>query len=55
MTGAFFRSRRDCLYPSVFAMRLATSRASSWMLRAILRIGVFGQQRFFIEQFSQSD
>ena len=28
-------------------MRLATSRDSSWMLRAILRIGVLGQHSAF--------
>jgi hypothetical protein len=31
-------------------MRRATSRATSWMLRAILRIDVFGQHRFFQAQ-----
>jgi hypothetical protein len=33
----------------------ATSRADSWTLRAILRIGVFGQQRAFSGQLAQSD
>jgi hypothetical protein len=36
------------------AMSRATSRADSWMLRAIFRVGVFGQQRGFIGQVAQS-
>ena len=36
-------------------MARATSRADSWALRAILRVGVPGQQRIFIGQVAQSD
>lgn len=36
--STFFRSRRDHLFSGVFAVDRATSRAPSWMLRAILRI-----------------
>jgi len=43
--STFFRSRQDWWYSGVFAIRLVFSRAASWMLRAILRNGVFGQQR----------
>ncbi len=39
----------------VEARARATSRAGSYTLRAILRIGVFGQQRALIGHFTQSD
>lgn len=42
--STFLRSLRDCLHSVVCAMDRATSRAPSWMLRAILRNGVFGQR-----------
>jgi len=52
--STFLRSLRDWLYCGVFAMDRATSRAPSWMLRAIFRNGVLGQQRSFIPQSTQS-
>lgn len=52
--STFLRSLRDCLYASVLATRRARSRASSCTLRAILRIGVLGQQRSFSGQPAQS-
>lgn len=54
-TSTFLRSRRDCQYSVVFMMPRATSRASSWMLRAIFRYGVFGQHCAFKPHFSQSN
>lgn len=48
------RSLRDCSNASVLASARATSRASSWMLRGILRAGSFGQHRILNGQMSQS-
>ena len=47
-TSTFFRSLRDWLWAAVSAIGRATSRDFSYRLRAILRVGVFGQQRGFI-------
>lgn len=52
--STFLRSHRDRRYSGVPAIRLATSRAASWMLRVILRNGAFGQHRCFIGQHWQS-
>jgi hypothetical protein len=49
------RLRRDCSNAVVLASALATSRASSWMLRGILRSGAFGQHLGFSGQGPQSD
>ena len=51
--STFFRSRRERWYSGVAEIRLATSRAFSWMLRAILRIGVLGQHWAFFGQVLQ--
>src|SRR5580765_4496758 len=48
------RSWRDCSNASVLASARATSRASSYMLRGILRAGSFGQHRILNAQTSQS-
>ena len=48
------RSRQDCSKASVPASARATSRASSWMLRGILRAGSFGQHRILNGHTSQS-
>ncbi len=49
-----FRSRHDCSKASVLASARATSRASSWMLRGILRSGAFGQHLDLSGQGPQS-
>ena len=53
--STFFRSQRDCRYSGVVAMARATFRSASWMLRAILRVGVLGQHWRFCSQVLQSD
>ena len=50
-----FRSWRDCSKASVLTSARATSRASSWMLRGILRSGAFGQHFDFSGQGPQSE
>lgn len=52
--STFFRSQRETRYSGVLAMRRATSRAASWMLRAILRNAVLGQHFAFSGQIAQS-
>lgn len=52
--STFLRSLRDWLYCGDCAMDRAISRAPSWMLRAIFRNGVLGQQRSFVSQAMQS-
>ena len=47
--STFLRCRRECRYAGVSPMDLATSLDSSCTLRAIFRIGVFGQHCCFIE------
>ena len=48
------RSRHDCSKASVLPSARATSRASSWMLRGILRAGSFGQHRILSRHTAQS-
>ncbi|OES52509.1 hypothetical protein A7R78_33335 [Pseudomonas aeruginosa] len=52
--STFFRSQRETRYSGVLAMRLATSRAASWILRTIFRFGVLGQHFAFSGQVVQS-
>lgn len=52
--STFFRSQRETRYSGVLAMRRATSRAASWMLRTIFRFGVLGQHFAFNGQVAQS-
>jgi hypothetical protein len=49
------RLRRDCSKAAVPTSARATSRASSWMLRGILRSGAFGQHLDFSGQEPQSE
>ncbi|MDT4864401.1 hypothetical protein FQZ97_991630 [compost metagenome] len=52
--STFLRSQRERRYSGVLAMRRATSRVASWMLRTILRFGVLGQHFAFSGQVAQS-